>query len=124
MGFMQTLLGTGLSSMGGICGLIPYCELVLLGFKIVILMFIVGWVRSHLGGGLVATIVMLFLGYLALFQYFYVFGPITILYLLVIMGATGIIQDFAFGGGEYGVGWRAHAGGGNLIANRLREGEE
>jgi hypothetical protein len=110
MGFLQSIIGSGMSSMGGICSFLPYCEMVLLGLKIVMLLFIVGWVRSHLGGGLVATIVMLFLGYLALFQYFYIFGPLTLLYLLVIMGFAGVIQDFAFGGSHYGLGPEAEGG--------------
>ena len=103
MGFLDSVLGGGTSLFGGACSLIPNCELVLLGLKIVMLLFIVGWVRSHLGGGLVATIVMLFIGYLALFQYFYMFGPLTIVYLLIIMNVGGMITDFAFGRHEYGL---------------------
>ncbi len=87
------------------------------------LLFIVGWVRGHLGGGLVATIVMLFLGYLALFQYFYVFGPLTIVYLLIIMGVGGAVTDLAFGGGHYGVGPEARAGDQRPLMQRLGRGE-
>jgi F0F1-type ATP synthase assembly protein I len=101
MGFINDAVGGFYGLLGGACRFIPYCELVLLGFKVVMLLFLVGWVRSHLGGGLVATIVMLVLGYLVLFVYFDIFGPLTLVYLLLIMGVTGIIQDLAFGGGHY-----------------------
>ena len=118
MGFIGTVFG---SLGGGICSMIPNCELVILGLKIVMLMFIIGWVRSHLGGGMVATIVMLFIGYLALFQYFYVFGPMTIIYLLIIMGVGGAVTDIAFGRHEYGL---ASAEGQELgVAQRLARGE-
>lgn len=106
MGFLETVFGNSLGMLGGVCSFLPYCELLILGLKIVMLLFIVGWVRGHLGGGLVATIVMLFIGYLALFQYFVIFGPMTILYLLIIMGIGGAITDIAFGREYYGLGGR------------------
>ncbi|MFC2174425.1 hypothetical protein ACFLQ2_00960 [archaeon] len=109
MGFLDSVLGTGMGAMGGVCGFIPNCEFIMLGLKIVMLLFIIGWVRSHLGGGLVATIVMLFIGYLALFQYFAVFGPLTIVYLLIIMGVGGAITDLAFGREYYGLGGESGA---------------
>ncbi|MCK4327691.1 MAG: hypothetical protein KAW41_04410 [Candidatus Diapherotrites archaeon] len=123
MGFLQSVLSSGMGTMGGVCAFIPYCELVILGLKIVMLLFIIGWVRGHLGGGLVATIVMLFIGYLALFQYFYVFGPLTIVYLLIIMGIGGAITDLAFGGGHYGVGPEARAGDQRGVLARMQTGE-
>ena len=120
MGFLQSVLNSGGGIAGGACSFIPNCELVMLGLKIVMLLFIVGWVRGHLGGGLLATIVMLFLGYLALFQYFAVFGPLTLVYLLVIMGAGGVITDLAFGRHEYGLASMEQPGGG--VAARLARG--
>lgn len=76
-------------------------ELVMLGFKIVILLFIVGWVRGHLGGGLAATIVILIMGWFVLFQYFYLFGPMAFIYIVLIIGGAGIIGDIAFGRSMY-----------------------
>ncbi len=124
MGFIQMAFGSMLGMGGGLCTLIPYCNLVILGLKIVMLLFIIGWVRGHLGGGMVATIVMLFIGYLALFQYFYVFGPMTIVYLLIIMGIGGMVQDLAFGSSMYGAGPEAEAQQNNLVARMMAGREE
>lgn len=75
--------------------------LVMLGFKIVILIFIVGWVRGHLGGGLTATVAVLIIGWLVLFQYFYIFGWLAVFYLILIIGGSGVIMDLAFGQHQY-----------------------
>ena len=122
MGFLDGVLGSGMGLFGGACSFIPNCEFIMLGLKIVMLLFIVGWVRGHLGGGLVATIVMLFIGYLALFQYFAIFGPLTIVYLLVIMGVGGMVTDMAFGRHEYGLVKMEQPGGGAGIAAKLAKG--
>ena len=122
MGFLQMVFG---AMGGGLCSMLPYCNLLILGLKIVMLLFIIGWVRGHLGGGMVATIVMLFIGYLALFQYFYLFGPMTIVYLLVIMGVGGLVQDLAFGSSMYGIGAEAEmAQQGNLVGRMMSGREE
>lgn len=75
--------------------------LIMLGFKIVILIFIVGWVRGHLGGGLVATVAILIIGWFVFFEYFAIFGPMAIVYLILIIGGSGVIMDLAFGRGMY-----------------------
>lgn len=76
-------------------------DLIMLGFRIVILVFLVGWVRSHLGGGIVATVAVLIIGWLVLFQYFSLFGPLAVLYLILIVGGSGVIMDIAFGRSMY-----------------------
>ncbi len=104
------------SAMGGVCNMLPYCNYILIGFKLVLLMFVIGWVREHLGGGMIASVVILLLGYLALFPYFFIFGPMLVLYLFMIMGFTGIIQDMAFGKGYYGLGAQESHGAAENIA--------
>lgn len=98
--FTDAITGT-FSAIGGACAFLPYCELLLIGFKLIMLLLLVSWVRGHLGGGMISTIAVLLFGYLILFPYFYIFGPITFLYLLIIIGAANIVQDVAFGGGHY-----------------------
>lgn len=71
-------------------------NLVILGLKLVILIFIVGWVRVHIGGGRWGTFIMLLIGYLALFKYWFLTGPIAIIYLLAISGITGLAMDVVF----------------------------
>ena len=90
-------------ALGGVCNMLPNCDLIVIGFKIVLLMFVIGWVREHLGGGTIASIVMLILGYLALFPYFYLFGPMLAVYLVIMLGLANIIQDLTFGLGFYGL---------------------
>ncbi len=76
--------------------LINKFNLVILGLKLVVLIFIVGWVRTHIGGGKLGTFLMLFIGYLALFRYWFLTGPIAIIYLLAITGVTGLAMDIVF----------------------------
>ena len=96
MGWLiDTLQGVG-GVFGEVCHFIPNCDLVMTGLKILVLLFIVGWVRSRLGGGLIATIVMLFVGYFVLFPYWFLFGPLSIIYVLAIVGASGLVMDFVF----------------------------
>jgi Na+-translocating ferredoxin:NAD+ oxidoreductase RnfE subunit len=90
-------------TMGAACNMLPNCDLIVIGFKIVLLMFVIGWVREHLGGGTIASIVMLILGYLTLFPYFYLFGPMLAVYLVIMLGLANIIQDLTFGLGFYGM---------------------
>jgi Na+-translocating ferredoxin:NAD+ oxidoreductase RnfE subunit len=90
-------------AMGTACNMLPNCDLIVIGFKIVLLMFVIGWVREHLGGGTIASIVMLLLGYLTLFPYFYLFGPMLAVYLVIMLGLANIIQDLTFGLGFYGL---------------------
>ena len=82
-------------------GMIQKFNLVMLGLKLVILVFLVGWVRAHIGGGRLGTFIMLFLGYLLLFRYWALTGPIAILYLLAITGITGLAMDIVFTHQQY-----------------------
>jgi hypothetical protein len=81
-------------------------DLIILGFKIVVLLFIVQFVRSRFGSGPIVTILILVLGYIVLFQLWAVFAPGMFIYLLIFFGFTGIIFDlviskpWAKGGGE------------------------
>jgi hypothetical protein len=77
----------------------PWCDLFFFGFQIVTLLFVIGWIRSHIGGGTIATVVMLIIGYFIFFQMWWMFGPLTILYLAVMFGVAGIIMDIAFSKG-------------------------
>ncbi|MCD4740342.1 hypothetical protein K8R43_04070 [archaeon] len=76
-------------------------ELLMLGFKIVLMIFLIGWVRGHLGGGLIAAVVILILGYFVIFEYFIIFGPMFLFYLIIIIGGGVVVQDLAFGKEHY-----------------------
>lgn len=77
-------------------GVITDINLILLGFKLVILLFIVSFVRARFGGGPVVTILVFLLGYIMLFtDYFAIFGPAMFIYLFVIFGFTSIVFDLA-----------------------------
>lgn len=112
--------------LGSGCHFVPNCDIILIGFKIVMLLFIVGWVRGHLGGGIIATLVMLFMGYFMLFDFFFIFGPLAAIYILAIVGVTGLAMDLVFTkhyylpGGSHGGGEMAAAG----PAHNMMEGGE
>ncbi|VVB75548.1 Uncharacterised protein [uncultured archaeon] len=71
--------------------LIPDMTLVL---KIFVLLTIVSYVLQHLGKGPLAWMVIAVLSYFIIFDYFYIFGGIYVLYMLVLFGATQILMDF------------------------------
>lgn len=77
-------------------GLIDDIGLIIMGFKLVILLFIISFVKSRFGGGPVVTVLVFVLGYVMLFtDYFVLFGPIMFIYLFIIFGFTSIIFDLA-----------------------------
>ena len=90
--FFQSLGG----SFGSLCGILPQCTLVILGLKVVVLLFLIGWVRSHLGSGILPTLAMLVIGYLILFQYWFLFGPLSIIYIIAILGGLNLFVTFIF----------------------------
>ena len=81
---------------GSLYKAVPQLGFLMIGLRIVVLLFLIGWVRTHMGGGTIATVVMLVIGYFMLFKYWYLFGPLAIIYLLAIFGAMGLITDFLF----------------------------
>lgn len=95
-GILQSLGG----GLGDVCGFIPYCNLFMIGFKVFILVFIVGWVRKRLGGGTIASVVMLFVGYFVLFPGWFLFGPLGIFWLLALSHLTHLITTFGFAKGS------------------------
>jgi len=62
--------------------------------KIFVLLTIVSYVTQHLGKGPIALIVIAALSWFIIFDYFYIFGGIYVLYMLVMFGATQIMMDF------------------------------
>jgi hypothetical protein len=84
-------------------------SLIMLGLKIVVLLFIVSFVRGRFAGGAISTILVFVLGYVILFQNWMLFGPLMIIYLLVVFGFTAILIDLVIikpwaGGGGMGSG--------------------
>jgi hypothetical protein len=83
-------------------------DLVILGFKIVVLLFIVQFVRGRFGGGPMVTILILVIGYIFLFQMQYIFLPMMFVYLFIVFGFSMLIMDLVIakpwarggGGGE------------------------
>lgn len=66
--------------------------------KIFVFMTLVNWVRNHMGTGAVSWILIGGLGYFILLDGWAIFGPIYILYTLLMFGVSSIIIDFFFVG--------------------------
>ncbi len=62
--------------------------------KLFVLMTIVSYVTQHLGKGPLALLLIIVLSWFIIFDYFYVFGGIYILYMLVLFGITQLMMDF------------------------------
>jgi hypothetical protein len=83
-------------------------DLIMFAIKLVVLLFIVSFVRGHFQAGTIVTILVLILGYIILFQYWMLFGPLMIIYILIVFGFTSILFDLSIvkpwegggGGGE------------------------
>jgi len=62
-------------------------------------MTIVSWIKNHVGSGPLSYIIMLGMGYFIIFDGWKIFGPIYVLYMLLMFGISGVIIDFFFVGG-------------------------
>ena len=67
--------------------------------KIFVMMTIVSWVKNHLGTGPLALILIGGMGYFILFDGWALFGPIYVLYMLLMFGISAVVIDFFFVGG-------------------------
>ena len=70
-------------------------DLLVLAIKIVVLLFIIQFVLERFGNSWFATLLVFVLGYVVLFQAWSIFGPIMIIYMLIIFGFTGLAMDLA-----------------------------
>ena len=70
-------------------------DLLILAVKIVVLLFIIQFVRERFGNSWFATALVFVLGYIVLFQAWAIFGPIMIVYMLIVFGFTGLAMDLA-----------------------------
>jgi len=70
-------------------------DLLMLAFKLVVLLFIIQFVRERFGNSWFATALTFVLAYIVLFQAWAIFGPIMIIYMLIIFGFTGLAMDLA-----------------------------
>jgi hypothetical protein len=71
-------------------------NLVILGFKIVVLLFIVQFVRGRFGGGPIVTILILVLGYVVLFSNLApILSTAMFIYLFIIFGFSMLVMDLA-----------------------------
>ena len=110
---MNILLGI-FDALNPLAGLEEDINLLILGFKLVILLFIIQFFRNRFGNSPVVTLLVAVMAYVFLFtDYFFVFGPMMFVYLFIIFGFTSILFDLAiakpwkshdFGGGDEGPG--------------------
>ncbi len=71
-------------------------NLIILGFKIVILLFIIQFFRNRFGNSPLVTLLVAGVAYLFLFtKYFNIFGPMMFIYFFIILGFTSILMDLA-----------------------------
>ena len=70
--------------------------------KIFVLLTLISWVNNHIGKGPLSLILIGGIGYFVLFDGWKLFGPIYVLYMLLMFGVSGVIIDFFFVGGGGG----------------------
>lgn len=64
--------------------------------KIFTLLAIFAFITQHLGKGPIQVIVLLFISWFVIFDYFLIFGGIYVLYMMMALGFSGIVIDFFF----------------------------
>ncbi|MBS3061456.1 MAG: hypothetical protein J4215_02630 [Candidatus Diapherotrites archaeon] len=64
--------------------------------KLFVLIMIISFVKSHLGGGPLATMVMVFIAFFVIFDAWKIFGGIYLLYAIITLGFSGLLIDFFF----------------------------
>ena len=75
--------------------LIGDINLAITGFKIIVLLFIIQFIRSHFNAGVLPILLTIVIGYIFLFHYWAIFGPIMLVYFLLIFGFTSALLDIA-----------------------------
>ena len=80
----QSVMGTGST-----------WDLLVLAVKLVVLLFIIQFVREKFGNSWFATLLTFVFAYIILFQAWAIFGPIMIIYMLIMFGFTGLAMDLA-----------------------------
>ena len=81
--------------LGIINQLVGDISLAITGFKIIVLLFIIQFIRSHFNAGILPILLTLVIGYIFLFHYWAIFGPIMLVYFLLIFGFTSALLDVA-----------------------------
>ena len=71
-------------------------NLIILGFKVVILLFIIQFFRNRFGNSPLVTLLVAGVAYIFLFtNYFKIFGTMMFIYFFIILGFTSILMDLA-----------------------------
>ncbi|RLG21832.1 hypothetical protein DRN74_00175 [Candidatus Micrarchaeota archaeon] len=70
-------------------------NLAVTGFKIIVLLFVIQFIRSHFDAGPIPVLLTLIIGYIFLFQYWEIFGPIMLVYFFIIFGFVSVLLDIA-----------------------------
>jgi hypothetical protein len=84
------------SSLNPFASAMEDLSLLMMAFKIVILLFIIQFVRNRFGGGTIVTLLVLGLGYVMLFtNYFAIFGPMMFIYLFISFGFISLLFDLS-----------------------------
>lgn len=68
----------------------------ILVLKVFVLLTIISYVLQHLGKGPLAILLIAVISYFVIFDYFYIFGGIYVLYMLAVFGGVQIMVDFFF----------------------------
>jgi hypothetical protein len=64
--------------------------------KIFAFLMLVSWVRNHIGSGTMSWVLIAALTFFIFLDGWAIFGPIYILYMLLMFGVSGILVDFFF----------------------------
>lgn len=64
--------------------------------KIFAAMMLISWIKNHVGTGMLGIVLMVAIGFFVLFDGWALFGPIYVLYMLLMFGLSGVLIDFFF----------------------------
>ncbi|MCX6803862.1 MAG: hypothetical protein NTY48_04815 [Candidatus Diapherotrites archaeon] len=85
--------------------------------KIFVMLSIISFVLQNLGKGPLAILVICVMSYFIIFDYFYIFGGVYILYMLALLGGVHLMIDFFFAA-PHALGGGGGGGGGEELEQR------
>ena len=105
------LLGASIQIMPFILFLDDIVGDMTLVLKIFVLMTVISYVVQHLGKGPLALLVIAVMSWFIIFDYFYIFGGVYVLYMLALFGGVQLLMDFFFVGPQILAGSQMQGGG-------------
>ena len=107
---LTLLLNAGMQLMPFVLLLDGLFDDMTLVLKIFVLMTVISYVIQHLGKGALSLLIIAVMTWFIIFDYFYIFGGMYILYMLALSGGEQLLMDFFIVGPQIMAGAQGQEG--------------